>query len=99
MIIIISKLFGNSKYSYYLCSQIMNTKNKISSIVLYVSLLAFVLFAVYILYINQEVFYTAHECGRMADTVVLLSRIRFCRVGSYLGADFLGGNQSIPVTG
>ena len=39
----------------------MNTKNKISSIVLYVSLLAFVLFAVYILYINQEVFYTAHD--------------------------------------
>ena len=39
----------------------MNTKNKISSIVLYVSLLAFVLFVVYILYINQEVFYTAHD--------------------------------------
>ena len=39
----------------------MNTKNKISSIVLYVSLLAFVSFVVYILYINQEVFYTAHD--------------------------------------
>ena len=39
----------------------MNTKNKISSIVLYVSLLVFVLFVVYILYINQEVFYTAHD--------------------------------------
>ena len=39
----------------------MNTKNKISSIILYVSLLAFVSFAVYILYINQEVFYTAHD--------------------------------------
>ena len=59
--IIFSKLFGNSKYSYYLCSQIMNTKNKISSIILYVSLLAFISFVVYILYINQEVFYTAHD--------------------------------------
>ncbi len=39
----------------------MNTKNKISSIVFYVSLLVFVLFVVYILYINQEVFYTAHD--------------------------------------
>ena len=39
----------------------MNTKNKISSIVLYVSLLVFVSFVVYILYINQEVFYTAHD--------------------------------------
>ena len=39
----------------------MNTKNKISSIVLYVSLLAFISFVVYILYINQEVFYTAHD--------------------------------------
>ena len=39
----------------------MNTKNKISSIILYVSLLVFVLFVVYILYINQEVFYTAHD--------------------------------------
>ena len=39
----------------------MNTKNKISSIILYVSLLAFVSFVVYILYINQEVFYTAHD--------------------------------------
>ena len=61
MINIFSKLFGNSKYSYYLCSQIMNTKNKISSTILYVSLLVFVLFVVYILYINQEVFYTAHD--------------------------------------
>ena len=39
----------------------MNTKNKISSIILYVSLLAFISFVVYILYINQEVFYTAHD--------------------------------------
>ena len=33
----------------------------IGSAFLYVSLLAFILFVVYILYINQEVFYTAHE--------------------------------------
>lgn len=38
----------------------MTRKNIISSTVLYVSLLAFIFFAVYILLINQEVFYTAH---------------------------------------
>lgn len=36
-------------------------KDKISSVVLFASLLAFILFVVYILYINKEVFYTAHE--------------------------------------
>ena len=36
-------------------------KSKASDAILYVSLLAFILFAVYILYINQEVLYTAHE--------------------------------------
>lgn len=39
----------------------MINKNKLSCITLYVSLFAFIAFAVYILYINQEVFYTAHE--------------------------------------
>ncbi len=39
----------------------MNHKFKISSVALYISLLAFIAFAVYILYINQEVFYTAHD--------------------------------------
>ncbi len=39
----------------------MISKNKLSGITLYVSLFAFIAFAVYILYINQEVFYTAHE--------------------------------------
>ena len=39
----------------------MNKTSKVSSIVLYVSLLAFFLFVVYILYINQEVFFTAHD--------------------------------------
>ena len=38
-----------------------NTKNKVSSAFLYVSLLAFISFVVYILYINQEVLYTAHD--------------------------------------
>ena len=37
------------------------TKNKVSAAFLYVSLLAFLAFAVYILYINQEVLYTAHD--------------------------------------
>ena len=40
---------------------IMNKTSKASSVVLYASLLAFIAFAVYILYINQEVFYTAHD--------------------------------------
>ena len=39
----------------------MIEKSKLSSAILYGSLLAFMLFAVYILYINQEVFYTAHD--------------------------------------
>ena len=39
----------------------MIKKSKVSSAILYVSLLAFILFVVYILYINQEVFYTAHD--------------------------------------
>ena len=39
----------------------MNKTNKFSYFVLYGSLLAFIAFAIYILYINQEVFYTAHD--------------------------------------
>ena len=39
----------------------MNKKSTVSSVVLYASLLAFILFVVYILYINKEVFYTAHD--------------------------------------
>ena len=39
----------------------MNNKSKVSGAILYVSLLTFILFVVYILYINQEVFYTAHD--------------------------------------
>ena len=39
----------------------MNKKSKLSSAVLYVSLLAFISFTLYILYLNQEVLYTAHE--------------------------------------
>ena len=39
----------------------MINKSKLSNAVLYVSLLAFIVFAGYILYINQEVFYTAHD--------------------------------------
>ena len=39
----------------------MNNKSKVAGAILYGSLSAFILFAVYILYINQEVFYTAHD--------------------------------------
>ena len=39
----------------------MNKISKVSGAVLYVSLLAFIFFALYILYINQEVLYTAHD--------------------------------------
>ena len=39
----------------------MMNKSKLSSAILYISLLAFIVFAGYILYINQEVFYTAHD--------------------------------------
>lgn len=39
----------------------MKKNNITSSVVLYGSLLAFMAFTVYILYINQEVFYTAHD--------------------------------------
>ena len=39
----------------------MNNNSKVSSGIFYVSLLAFVAFVVYILNINQEVFYTAHD--------------------------------------
>jgi hypothetical protein len=39
----------------------MTNSSKLSRASLYVSLLAFIIFVVYILYINQEVFYTAHD--------------------------------------
>ena len=39
----------------------MTNKSNLSRVLLYVSLLAFISFTVYILYINQEVLYTAHD--------------------------------------
>ena len=39
----------------------MNKKSKASNAILYVSLLAFISFVVYILHINKEGFYTAHD--------------------------------------
>jgi len=42
-------------------SKTMNKKSKLSGAVLYGSLLAFIVFVVYILYINLEVLYTAHD--------------------------------------
>ena len=52
----LTHLIGSAFYS-----KKMINKNKLTGVVLYVSLLAFILFAVYVLYINQEVFYTAHD--------------------------------------
>ena len=39
----------------------MSKPNKVSGVILYVSQLAFILFVVYILYINLDVLYTAHD--------------------------------------
>jgi len=39
----------------------MNNKSKVSNAILYGSLLAFIAFVVYILHLNQEVFYMAHD--------------------------------------
>lgn len=39
----------------------MSTKNKVSEVTLFGSLLVFIAFAAYILHINQEVLYTAHD--------------------------------------
>ena len=38
-----------------------NSPNKVSKVILYVSLLAFIAFVAYILHINKEVLYTAHD--------------------------------------
>ena len=39
----------------------MNATNKVSKVLLYGSLLVFMAFVLYILHINQEVLYTAHD--------------------------------------
>ena len=39
----------------------INTSNKTSKVILYASLLVFIAFVAYILHINQEVLYTAHD--------------------------------------
>ena len=51
---------GKDLYRFHIILSMINN-NKVSKIILYVSLLAFISFVVYILYINQEVFYTAHD--------------------------------------
>ena len=48
------------KVSFPLSMQ-MNASNKVSKVFLYVSLFAFIAFVAYILHINQEVLYTAHD--------------------------------------
>ena len=50
-------------------------------------------------YVVVEAFWPDAICRCLAHPAILLSRFRFCRAGSHLGADLLGGNQSIPVTG
>ena len=79
----------------------MINKSKASGAILCVSLLAFILFVVYILYINQEMFYFRSDavCGSMAHTVFLSSCLRYRYAGCYLGTYILCGYQSIPVTG
>lgn len=51
---------GKDLYRFHIILSMINN-NKVSKIILYVSLLAFMAFTVYILYINQEVLYTAHD--------------------------------------
>ena len=51
---------GKDLYRFHIILSMINN-NKVSKTILYVSLLAFIAFAVYILYINREVFYTAHD--------------------------------------
>ena len=49
-------------------------------------------------YLAVETFRPDAVCRCLANPTFLPTRFRFCRAGSYLGANFLGGNQSIPVT-
>ena len=51
---------GKDLYRFHIILSMINN-NKVSKTILYVSLLAFIAFAVYTLYINREVFYTAHD--------------------------------------
>ena len=68
----------------------MINKSKLSGAVLNGSLLAFIAFVVYILYINQEVFYTAHErsefiCGTSFFNTLMAKPFGLMRyVGAWL---------------
>ena len=50
-------------------------------------------------YLAVETFRPDAVCRCLANPTFLPTRFRFCCAGGYLGADLLGGNQSIPVTG
>ena len=66
----------------------MINKNKLTGAAFYVSLLAFVLFVVYILYINQEVFYTAHDRSEFISGTPFFNRLLSKPFGlmQYVGA-------------
>lgn len=68
----------------------MTTKNKAFYAILYVSLLAFVCFAVYLLYINQEVLYTAHDRSEFLPGTPFYDRLVSKPFGlmQYVGAWF-----------
>ena len=66
----------------------MINKSKLSDAVLYASLLAFIVFVVYILYINLEVFYTAHDRSEFIFGAPFFHRLLSKPFGlmQYLGA-------------
>ncbi len=66
----------------------MNNKSIISKAILYVSLLAFMCSAVYILYINQEVLYTAHDRSEFLPGTPFFDRLMSKPFGlmQYVGA-------------
>ena len=63
-------------------------KNKVSGAILYASLLAFILFAIYVLYVNQEVFYTAHDRSEFISGTPFFNRLLSKPFGlmQYVGA-------------
>ena len=71
-----------------LYSKAMINKSKVSRALFYVSLLAFTIFAVYILYLNQEVFYTAHDRSEFIPGTPFFNRLLSKPFGlmQYVGA-------------
>ena len=71
-----------------LYSKAMINKSKVSRALFYVSMLAFTIFAVYILYLNQEVFYTAHDRSEFIPGTPFFNRLLSKPFGlmQYVGA-------------